>query len=146
MAFFAVPFVVRYHTPATLTTSPNGAPKGLRIASSRPPNASKHGHYAVDVNRLPGDVGGLVRTEIDRRRRDVVGRSKPRRRNLRQDRFALLVVERVRHGRFDKTWCNAIGGDIALGVFRAQRLDHADQSGLRRSVIALTRIAGDADD
>src|SRR5882757_4076689 len=113
MAFFAVPFVVRYHTPATLTTSPNGAPKSLRIASSGPPTASKHGHSAIDMNRLPGDVGRLVRTQIDHRRRDVVGRSKPRRRNLRQDHFTLFVVERVRHGCLDKTWCNAIGGDIA---------------------------------
>src|SRR3954452_10022561 len=135
-----------YHTPATLTTSPNRSPERPSHFTDGLPTASKHGHSAIDVNRLPGDISSLVRTQIDRCRGDIVGRPKPRRRNLRQNGFALLVVERVRHRRCNKTGCNAIGGDIALGVFGAKRLDQADQPGLRCGVVRLAGIAGDADD
>src|SRR5580693_5329240 len=86
-----------YHTSPALTISlgrPPQAPFYL-VPPGRPVTDSDHGHSAVDVNGLPGDVSRFIRTEIDRRRRDFVGRTQARRRNLGKNRFALLVVQRV---------------------------------------------------
>src|ERR1700676_2674602 len=122
----------------------------VRKRASAPPWAtvtgSNHGHSTIDVNRLPGDISRFIGAEIDRRGGDILGRSEPCCRNLREDVFALLVVERVRHRRLDESGRDAVRSDVALGVFRAQRLDHADQSRLRGGVIALAGIAGDTDD
>src|SRR4051812_43399925 len=71
-------------------TRPPPRPQAQTATATGQPNASKHGHSAVDVKRLPGHVGGFVRTEIDRGRGNIVGRSEPRGRNLRQDHLALL--------------------------------------------------------
>src|SRR4051794_40333487 len=115
-----------YHVGLALTTSPNRRAGTAARLRNTPPNASKHGHSAVDVNRLAGDIAGLVRAEINRGRSDVARRSKPCRRNLGQDGLALLCIQRIRHWRCNKTWCNAIGGDVALRVFPAQRFDQTD--------------------
>src|SRR5439155_11668191 len=135
-----------YHTSQALTISLNEPLETAFRPAEGSVTGSNHGHSTIDVNRLPRDIGGLIRAEIDRRRCDFFRRSEPRCRDLRQDRFALLVVERVRHRGCDKSRGNAVGGDVTLGVFRTQCLDHADQSRLGCRVVALARIAGDADD
>src|SRR5882762_4476750 len=135
-----------YHTSQALTISLDRPSETAFGPTWGTATGSNHDHSAIDVNRLPGDIGRLVGAEIDCRRSDIFRHSEPRCRDLRKDGIALLVVERVGHRRLDKSRRDAIGGDVALGIFRTQRLDHADQPRLRRRVIALTRIAGDADD
>src|SRR5580704_2871888 len=135
-----------YHTSQPLTISLDRPAETAFCRQKRLPAGSNHGHSTIDVNRLSGDVGGLIGGEIDRGRRDLVRRSEPSGWNLLQNGFALLVVQRVRHRRLDESGGDAVGGDVALGVFGAQGLDHADQAGLRGGVIALAGIAGDADD
>src|SRR5580700_2644522 len=98
-----------YHTSQALTISLDRLPRG-RFASPRGlAAASDHGHSAIDVNGLPGDVRRFVRTEIDRRRSDFLWRPEARSRNLGKDRFALLVVERIRHWGRDESGGDAVG-------------------------------------
>ena len=52
--------------------------------------------------------------------------------NATHNGFALLVVERVGHRRFDEAGGHAIDGDVARGDLLGQRFRHADQAGLRR--------------
>ncbi len=83
MAFFACPLVVRLSYFPSLDYKPqsvlgNGpSPRHGAVAAG-----SNHGHSTIDVNCLPGDIGCFVRAEIDRRRSDILGRSRPRRRNF----------------------------------------------------------------
>src|SRR6476620_6308163 len=117
-AFFAHPLGFGYHTSQALTISLDRPPETPFRPTERPVTGSNHGHSTVDVNRLPGDIGRLVRAEIDGGRGDFIRRSEPGCRNLRKNRFALFVVERIRHRGCDKSRRDAVGGDIALGVFR----------------------------
>src|SRR6478609_10650538 len=91
-----------YHTSQALTISLNGPSETAFRPAEGSVTGSNHGHSTIDVNRLSRDIGGLVRAQIDRRCSDFFRRSEPRCRDLRQDRFALLVVQRVRHRGCDK--------------------------------------------
>src|SRR4051794_7561585 len=54
---------------------------------------SYHGHAAVDVQRLSGDVAGFIRREIDGRRGDLVAGSNACGGDTPENGLALLVVE-----------------------------------------------------
>src|SRR6202041_2654925 len=112
---FPIPRWLGYHTSQALTISLGRPPQArpFCLVPPGPATDSDAGHSAVDVNGLPGDVSRFIRTEIDRRRRDFVGRTQARRRNLGKDRFALLVVQRVSHRRRNEPWCDAVGGYVA---------------------------------
>src|SRR3984885_7329358 len=109
MAFFAHPLVVRLSYFPSLDYKPQiGRRYGLSPRRHEPANGSKHRHPAIDVNRLPGDIRRFVRTEIHRRRRDILRRSEPGRRNFCKDGFALLVVQCVGHRRCNKSRGDAV--------------------------------------
>src|SRR5258708_7583920 len=112
-----IPWCFGYHTSQALTISLNRpsetAFRPVRVRLT----GSNHDHSTIDVNRLPRDVGGFIGAEIDCRRGNIFRRSEPRCRNLRKDSFALLVVKRIGHRRLDKSRRDAIGGDVALGIF-----------------------------
>src|SRR5476649_2327031 len=99
MALFTRPLLVRLSYFPSLDYKPRSIP-GTAVQFAKtdlqkaPAGRSKHGHSAVDVNRLSGDIGRFIRTEIYRRGGNILGLAKPCRRNFRQDGFALLVVER----------------------------------------------------
>ena len=126
MAFFAHPSGVRLPYFQSLDYKPGRLPETPVSCSASPLTSSNHGHSAIDVNRLPGHVSRLVGGEIDRRGGDIFRGPQPRGRDLGKNRFTLLVVERVRHGRLDEAWRDAIGGHVPLGIFGAERLDQAD--------------------
>src|SRR6202040_1794339 len=66
-AFFAHPLGVRLSYFPSLDYKPRSAfGNGLSPPLEPRLSGSKHGHSAIDVNRLPGDVGRLIRGEIDR--------------------------------------------------------------------------------
>src|SRR5499426_2484535 len=135
-----------YHTSNALTSmadrhgsAASGTPAGPRR------RRSNHRHPAVHVQRLAGDVGGLLRGEKDRGSRHIRPRAEPARGDSGKDRLPLLVAELVGHRRGDQARRDAVRRHAAFGIFGGDRLDHADHPGLGRGVIALTGIAGDAD-
>src|SRR6185312_13301022 len=80
MAFFAHPLVVRLSYFPCLDYKPQSATGTASPRRNEPENGSKHshskhGHTAIDVNRLAGDIRRFVRTEIYGCRRDILGRS-----------------------------------------------------------------------
>lgn len=67
----------------SLDYKPQFAPKNDALPHlSGPENGSDHGHSAVDVNRLAGDIACFVRGEVDGRGGNVLGRTEPACRNL----------------------------------------------------------------
>ena len=106
---------------------------------------SGHRHAAVDVDRLAGDVAGFLRREIDAGRADIVAAAHRPHRNARQDGLALLVIERIGHRRGHESGGNRVDGNVAARKLLRDRFGHADQPGLRRDIIRLSRIAGHPD-
>src|SRR6266566_6455445 len=107
---------------------------------------SDHRHPAVDVERVPGDVGGFGRGEKYGRGRDFVGRAEPPRRYRRENGLMLFLAQHRRHRGADEPRRDTVDGDIARGDLVRERLGHADHAGLGGRVIALPGISGDADD
>ena len=71
------------------------------------------------MQRLSRHITGFIRGKKGDCGGDVLDRTGATRRNLGEYALALLVVELVGHRRDDKSGRDAIGGDAALGVFRA---------------------------
>src|SRR5664279_347166 len=128
-----------YHTSKALPSVRHRSRMRPQKPSFSRDHALEHGHPAIDMECLPGNIGGLIGRQIDRRRRHIGGRSQPARGNSRQDRLVLLFIELVGHRGGDKAGRDAIGGDVALGIFGRHRLHHADHAGLGGGVIALPR-------
>src|SRR5262249_22594821 len=85
-----------YHTSNALT-SMAAAPPAPRRGPQR--QRSNHRHPAVHVQRLAGDVGGLLRGEKNRSRRHIRPYAEPARGHSGEDRLPLLVAELVGHRR-----------------------------------------------
>ncbi|MGY4436662.1 hypothetical protein ACVWWO_009139 [Bradyrhizobium sp. F1.13.1] len=87
MAFFAHPLKVRLSYFNCVDYKPHFAPE-TAVCRIRLPKgavrheASDHGHAAVDVDGLAGDIGRFVRTQVDGGRRDVLWRPQAIGRNL----------------------------------------------------------------
>src|SRR5262245_54235582 len=84
--------------------------------------ASDHGHAAVDVQRLPGDIGRLGAGEEGDRRGDLVARAHAASGNRGEQLRLLLVVERAGHRADDETGRDAVDGDAARGDLAGERL------------------------
>src|SRR5215470_17051241 len=87
-----------YHTSNALTSTaaPHREPRGASTTTLN------HRHPAVHVQRLAGDVGGLLRSEKDRGSRHIRPCAEPARGHSAEDRLPLLVVELVGHRRGDQ--------------------------------------------
>ena len=81
-----------------------------------------HGHTAVDVQGLAGDVGALFAGKVDAGGGDVAALAQPPGRDAGEDGFLLRLVERVGHGAGDEAGRHAVDRDVAAGDFLGQRL------------------------
>ena len=103
-------------------------------------------HPAVDDDHLPGDVGGFIRGQEGDGSGDVLDRPESSQRDLLQDRLLHLLEERVREVRGHEAGGDRVTGDVAARHLARDGLREADEAGLRRGVIRLARIPGDARD
>ena len=105
---------------------------------------SDHGHAAVDVERLPGDVAGLLAREVDAGGGDVAPLAEAPGGDRGEQGLLLRVRQRVGHRRLDESGGNAVGGDAARGCLGGERLHHPREAGLGGGVVGLPGIAGRA--
>ncbi len=105
---------------------------------------SNHCHSAVDVQGLPGDVGGLVAGEIGDRRGDVRpgAQAGPSSTSARMPSrclsFSACVI-----GDLDEAGRDDVDGDVAArATSAASALDMPIRPGLGGGVVALPGIAG----
>src|SRR5215472_15726537 len=75
--------------------SPTGRRRTPVVACGQ--RLSGHVHPAVDVQRLPRDVGGLGGDQEQYRGGDLLRHPEPPERHARQERRALLLAQRTRH-------------------------------------------------
>src|SRR5882762_5140087 len=108
--------------------------------------ALDHRHAAIDVQGLPRHIGGFLACKIGYGGGHVSNLAQASGRNSGQQRRTLILGQCIGHGRGDEPRGHRIDRDRAGGHFGRQRLGHADETGLGRGVIALTGIAGHADD
>src|SRR5579863_2338724 len=105
-----------------------------------------HEHAAVDVEDVAGDVGGGVGGEEDDGAGDFEVGAGAAEGDLGEHGLALLFVEAVSHGGFNKAGSDGVDGDAAGGDFAGERSSEADESGLAGGVVGLAGLAGAADD
>src|SRR6516225_1510204 len=105
-----------------------------------------HGHAAVDVQGLTGDIAGLGACEKDDRGRDVVGGAEPSGGNRAEKARALLRCQLLRHCSRDRARRYAVHGNTAPADFGGDRFGHADHRRFCGRIIRLSGVAGDRDD
>src|SRR3569623_204702 len=118
------------------------------IIPPRPPqrinslfSLSNHGHPAVDMQRLTGDVGGLFTCQINDGGCDFVRFPHASSRNSPEQSCFLIRRKHVGHRCRDETRRHTIHGNIAAGDLGRKRLAHPDDTGFRGGIVALPRVA-----
>src|SRR5438552_9928180 len=101
---------------------------------------------AVNGQDLAGDVGGGVGEQEGDRPRDVVGLPQAPEGDAAGDRRARLRRHRGGHVGLDEAGGHRVHGDGPRGHLPGDRLGEADEPGLARGVVGLSRVAGQPDD
>src|SRR5216683_1670131 len=104
-----------------------------------------HGHAAIDVQGVAGDVARLVARQEEDAGRDFLGCAHATHRHCSGDALALRLGERLGHRAGDEAGRHAVDGDAARRELGGERLRHADHARLGRRIIGLAGIAGDTD-
>src|SRR5262245_53906895 len=100
-----------------------------------------HVHAAVDGEHVPRNIRCLVRCKIACGRGNIVNRSKPAQRNLGRPVHLRAFVHGAGHVRIDHPRCNHVDRDAARSHFPGQRLGKPDETGFRRGIVGLARVA-----
>ena len=100
----------------------------------------------ADVRQVSRDVAGGRTGQIKRRSRNILGLTERAQRNLLQQLGAHLRVQLRGHVRLDETRRDGVACDTPRSQLARDRLREADQARLARGVIALPRVADEADD
>src|SRR5437773_1460589 len=117
-----------------------------------PPADCSDVQTAVDMEDLPRHVGGPVTGEESYHLGHLAGGADALERHLREQRLLGLDRQRRGHVGLDETRRHRVDQDAPVRQLARRRLGQADEAGLRRRIVGLTRVAhragrrGDVDD